>query len=125
MNLLVNAIQSIDNEGYITIRLSFDSVSNRVNLSIADTGSGISPEIANKVFHPFFTTKPVGNGTGMGLSISKQIVTEHGGTITFESSKAGTTFTVQLPINNPDDLLVDREIKKGSNANLFLSASAL
>jgi signal transduction histidine kinase len=69
-------------------------------VSVSDTGTGIAPEVADRVYDPFFTTKEVGRGTGQGLAIARQIVVErHGGTITFDTRPGrGTTFHVRLPI---------------------------
>jgi signal transduction histidine kinase len=75
----------------------------KVEIRIADTGTGIPKEIRLKIFDPFFTTKKVGEGTGLGLSISYGIISKHGGIIAFEtktkeeSSDTGTTFIIQLP----------------------------
>jgi signal transduction histidine kinase len=70
-----------------------------VVLQVTDTGTGIPPEIAHRIFDQFFTTKPVGQGTGQGLALAHTLIHDHhGGTITFESAPgAGTTFTVRLP----------------------------
>jgi signal transduction histidine kinase len=72
---------------------------NTVEVRVRDNGVGIPPEIRDKLFQPFFTTKPTGEGTGIGLSISYDIVTQqHGGTITVESEPgAYTEFTIRLP----------------------------
>ena len=72
-----------------------------VQLTIQDNGNGIPPNIADKIFQPFFTTKPAGEGTGLGLSLTYDIIKkEHGGTISVESKEGEqTTFTMQLPAN--------------------------
>jgi signal transduction histidine kinase len=72
-------------------------------IRIADNGPGITPEIRRHIFEPFFTTKEVGQGTGLGMSISYFIVTEHhGGHIDIESSPGkGASFTIRLPLNSP------------------------
>ena len=71
-----------------------------VVVSVTDNGAGIPADILPKIFQPFFTTKPTGEGTGLGLSLSYDIITKgHGGTIEVESAEGGeTTFTVRLPI---------------------------
>lgn len=97
MNLLVNAGHAIKERGTITIRTGAED--GWVWVSIADTGSGIAPEIMNRIFEPFFTTKAVGSGTGLGLSLSYGIVNKHGGRIDVASTLGvGTTFTVRLPV---------------------------
>jgi|GEM_PF-6908886 len=97
MNILVNAAQSIPQQGRITIKTW--SETDRVYCSIADTGCGIPQNIVDKIFDPFFTTKPVGKGTGLGLNIAYNIITGHHGTITVNSALGeGTVFTIMLPI---------------------------
>jgi signal transduction histidine kinase len=106
LNLIVNAAQAIaegprrpgDGKGHITVHtLRCDS---DVEIRIEDDGPGIPPEIRDRVFELFFTTKKVGQGTGQGLAIAYAIVVEkHGGTIHFETEMGqGTTFIVRLPI---------------------------
>jgi len=98
LNILVNAGQSIEGPGKITVRTRVEG--GAVHISIADTGSGIKPDDRSKVFAGGFTTKPVGVGTGLGLSLSKRIVEEtHGGSIDFESEVGvGTTFHIRIPV---------------------------
>jgi signal transduction histidine kinase len=73
-----------------------------VELRISDTGAGIPEAIRGRIFDPFFTTKKVGKGTGQGLAIVHDVITDkHQGTISFESEVgAGTTFIIRLPINS-------------------------
>jgi signal transduction histidine kinase len=71
-----------------------------VEISVQDNGSGIPENIKDKIFHPFFTTKPTGSGTGLGLSLSYDIVKVHGGTLSVESEEGeGSLFTIILPLN--------------------------
>jgi signal transduction histidine kinase len=96
VNLCVNALQAMEPGGKVTVRTQ--SAADSVMLTVEDTGSGISPEIAERVFEPFFTTKDAARGTGLGLSVVQGIVTAHGGTITFQSQPGqGTHFVVRLP----------------------------
>lgn len=93
-NLIRNASQAVGANGTITVRTDFDD--EKVRVSFADTGQGISPEQLGKVFEPYFTTKKT--GSGLGLLIVHRIVREHGGEIEFESEEgAGTTVTIYLP----------------------------
>jgi signal transduction histidine kinase len=80
--------------------LTTQCVNNRVAIRVADNGNGIPDAIKDKIFQPFFTTKPTGEGTGLGLSLSYGIVTKgHGGTLEMETKEGeGTTFIVQLPL---------------------------
>ena len=98
LNLLNNARQAISDEGTITIRTAVED--DRVTVAIQDDGAGIAPENLAKVFDPGFTTKGVGVGTGLGLSICYQIIQDHHGTISAESTLGeGTRFTIRLPMN--------------------------
>ena len=100
LNILLNAAQSITGRGTITLRSG--RVTDEVWISITDTGQGIPPERMARIFDPFYTTKPVGQGTGLGLSVSYGIVKKHGGRIDVQSQTgAGTTFTIRLPIKRP------------------------
>lgn len=97
MNIIINALQSMDEGGTLTISTSAEN--GFCVVSLEDTGAGIPPEIIPNIFEPFFTTKAVGEGTGLGLSVSKGIVEQHGGIIEVESEAGkGTTFRVKLPL---------------------------
>ncbi len=107
LNLLVNAAHAIagklgenpeGDKGTITIRTL--ARPEKIEIRIADTGIGMPAEIHDKIFDPFFTTKEVGRGTGQGLTIAHDVISDkHGGTLTFESLEGeGTTFIIQLPL---------------------------
>jgi signal transduction histidine kinase len=94
--LLINALDATEPGGKVTLGTAREP-DGRVALTVADTGTGISPENLDKLFTPFFTTKPVGQGTGLGLSTCHGIVAEHGGEIRVDSAPgAGTRMTVVL-----------------------------
>ncbi len=96
LNLLVNAGQAITPPGEIVITCRHDETF--VYASVSDTGQGIPEEIRLRIFEPFFTTKDVGEGTGLGLSVSYDVVKKRGGDILVESAPGkGSTFTVKLP----------------------------
>lgn len=100
MNLLLNAKQATA-QGSITVSTSRDVESARIGVVVEDTGCGIPPEIMLKIFDPFYTTKKIGEGTGLGLSVSYGIVKEHGGEITVKSVPGqGSVFEVWLPEQN-------------------------
>jgi len=108
LNLVVNAAHAIvdANRGTArrgTIRVRTVAEGDHVRVSVSDTGTGIAPEVADRIYDPFFTTKDVGRGTGQGLAIARQIVVErHGGSIEFETRAGrGTTFHVRLPVAEP------------------------
>jgi two-component system NtrC family sensor kinase len=97
VNLVVNALQSIPGAGRITVETRF--CDNSVCLIVADTGIGMSRQVLEKIFVPFFTTKDVGQGTGLGLPVVHGIVTAHGGSIDVESKEGhGTRFEIRLPV---------------------------
>ncbi len=104
-NLLINAGQAIEDTGkHGTITISTTSDSNQVYIRIQDTGGGIKPEHLDKLFNPFFTTKPEGQGTGLGLSISFGIAEEHGGSLSATSEEGkGSCFTLALPLQPMED----------------------
>ena len=101
LNLVVNAAQSIQGDGTLTIGTRLDGDS--VEISIADTGSGIPPEVSKRIFSAGFTTKPMGEGTGLGLSLTREIVEDtHGGRIWFDTTVGvGTTFFIRIPTQQP------------------------
>jgi signal transduction histidine kinase len=95
-NLLDNAIDALDGEGTITITTQREAAGARVDVS--DDGPGIAPEIRQRVFDSFFTTKEVGHGIGLGLATAHRIVVDrHHGTIGVDSEPGATTFHVWLP----------------------------
>ncbi len=109
MNLITNAVASMEGGGVLTVSTRLNGSGNRVEILFKDTGHGIKREYRDKIFDAFFTTKKVGEGTGLGLSVSYGMVTKYGGDITFETvaeeedrEKKGTTFTVSLPVAPPE-----------------------
>jgi signal transduction histidine kinase len=96
LNLLMNSMQAMPSGGTLTATTFEDAAAGGIHIEIADTGVGISDEIREKIFQPFFTTK--NKGTGLGLAISKQFVEMHGGTLSAEKNPAGgTVFRIILP----------------------------
>jgi len=98
INLVINSLHAMPEGG--RLRLSLDRENGYVRLGVSDTGHGMPEETRSKVFDPFFTTKDFGKGTGLGLTVVKGIIEEHGGTITVESVVGkGTTFLIRLPLD--------------------------
>lgn len=104
LNLIINAVHAIkdvvSSKTKGKIKLTTRCAGDWVEIRIGDSGTGIPEEIRSKIFHPFFTTKEVGRGTGQGLAIAHSVIVEkHGGTIAFETEMGrGTTFILRLPL---------------------------
>lgn len=99
-NLIDNALAAMDGDGTLTLATWHDS--DHAYVEVRDTGTGIDPEIRPRIFEPFFSTKPVGEGTGLGLDISYRIVVnKHGGDIRVASQPGDTRFRVCLPVVRP------------------------
>ncbi len=99
INVFQNAIHAIENKGIINIFTEVNKEEKSIVIKIKDSGKGISKQNLKKIFDPFFTTKDVGKGTGLGMSISLQIINEHNGEITYNSDKGkGTEVVISLPI---------------------------
>jgi two-component system NtrC family sensor kinase len=103
LNIINNAVAAMPKGGQLTISSQLNPTTNMVEVICTDTGCGIAKEHADKIFDPFFTTKRVGEGTGLGLSVSHAIVSKFGGGISFESrcggeagGQGGTTFFISL-----------------------------
>jgi len=98
LNLIINAIHSMPNGGIVIVKTSLIE-KKYVEFSVIDNGAGISEDIINKIFDPYFTTKKVGKGTGLGLSVVKGIIANFGGQILVSSEIGiGTRFKITLPI---------------------------
>ncbi len=83
-----------------TVSVITKKINGKVEIQVADNGNGIPPKILDKIFQPFFTTKPTGQGTGLGLSLSYDIVKAHGGELKVETKEGeGSSFIIQIPIN--------------------------
>jgi len=104
LNLVVNALDSMEPNG--TLRIEAKHAEGMVELSFADDGCGMSPEVLENIFEPFFTKRKVGKGTGLGLSITHRIVSQHQGEImaTSPGEGQGATFVVRLPIRPAGEL---------------------
>ena len=108
INLVMNSLHAMPEGG--RLRLSLAREGSHVCLGVSDTGHGMPEEIRSKVFEPFITTKDFGKGTGLGLTVVKGIIEEHGGTIFVESVvDKGTTFWIRLPLDEAQDGGVKRQ----------------
>lgn len=100
LNLVLNAVDAMPNGGTLSVRTFHEQEAGLLRIEFADTGKGIARENVDKIFQPFFTTKP--KGTGLGLAISKQLIEQHGGAITVaENPGGGTVFLISLPLQIP------------------------
>jgi len=106
LSLTLNALQAMPEGGRLTVRT--EQRGDRVAVTFVDDGEGIVADVQQRIFEPFYTTRPVGQGTGLGLSVSLGIVQDHGGTIQVDSRPGkGATFVVWLPVEKIDSETVD------------------
>jgi len=100
MNLMMNAVQAMPESGTLTVSTS--TRGRDIELRIEDTGPGIPAQYLDRIWDPFFTTKPAGKGTGLGLSVTQRVVARHGGRIRAENREGGgARFVVELPADGP------------------------
>ncbi|MGN0281156.1 MAG: sensor histidine kinase [Prevotella sp.] len=108
LNVVNNAFYAVwertgkESEDYRpTVTVSIDADDTDITIAVSDNGTGMSEDVKRKLFENFFTTKPIGHGTGLGMSITRDIIVgKHGGSVTFDSTEnVGTTFTLTLPIS--------------------------
>jgi signal transduction histidine kinase len=100
-NLIDNAVDAMDGRGTLRLVTRADG-GDSVVVEVIDSGPGMPPKVAAHAFEPFFTTRDVGKGTGLGLDIAQRIVVErHGGTIAIDSRPGQTTLRVRLPVRGP------------------------
>jgi signal transduction histidine kinase len=97
-NLIHNGIQAMKQGGRLTLTIALEN--DGVKIEVADSGTGIPTHLKDKIFEAFFTTKPTGEGSGLGLHISQKIIDKHNGTIAVASEPGDTKFTIWLPLNN-------------------------
>ncbi len=98
-NLIANALQAMENIENPRLTLTLKSDGQTAEVTVADNGPGVPPEIQTQIFDPFFTTKKQGEGTGLGLSLCKRIIERHGGTLSLYSIPGETRFVARLPLN--------------------------
>jgi C4-dicarboxylate-specific signal transduction histidine kinase len=97
LNLINNALDAVEPLSEKWVKVSMTTVQDRCVIKICDAGKGIPVEIQSKLFQNFFTTKPVGKGTGLGLGICQRIIQNHGGSLQLDNAAKNTTFVIELP----------------------------
>ena len=111
MNLIINAQQALQDQPRrrkLTLTSRFDSGANAIRIAVADNGPGIPDTVRSRIFEPYFTTKPLGKGTGVGLAVCLGIVEAHGGTLTVGGGEGlGTIFTIVLPAGSPNESIAE------------------
>ena len=114
INIIKNAIQAMPDGGTLSVKAKMLSPQ-LFEVRFSDTGPGIPDEMRGTIFEPFFTTKDIGEGVGLGLSISQEIAESYNGSIDVESKLGkGTTFIVRLPVNKDDGLTVSQMVSSES-----------
>jgi signal transduction histidine kinase len=99
MNLLMNAKQALEGHPLPRcIAITGRNVDAGVEITVADNGPGVPESLRNRLFDPFFSTKPTGTGSGVGLAVSRGVVEAHGGSLQFVPSATGAQFVVRLPV---------------------------
>ncbi|HWN69544.1 MAG TPA: HAMP domain-containing sensor histidine kinase, partial [Haliangium sp.] len=125
MNILTNAAQAINGEGTIDVTIHTVDEGQAVRVTITDSGPGIRPDVMEKITDPFFTTKEVGEGTGLGLWITENIVRAHGGKLSWTSEPGkGASFTVVLPVQAPETARLGITGQRHPSSSSSLPASA-
>jgi two-component system NtrC family sensor kinase len=98
INLMMNAAQAMELSPTRELHVATAATAQGVKIDVRDTGPGMSPEVCQRIFQPFFSTKPKGKGTGLGLSVSSSIIAQHRGALSVASEVGkGATFTIALP----------------------------
>ncbi|MGR3179027.1 MAG: sensor histidine kinase, partial [Candidatus Anammoxibacter sp.] len=101
LQVLKNAVDAVEGDGIIKVSSNYDKENDQIVVAVIDNGKGMSPEVLRQVFNPFFTTKPVGSGTGLGLSTVERIIKNHGGKMAFSSKEGfGTTVVIRFAVNS-------------------------
>jgi C4-dicarboxylate-specific signal transduction histidine kinase len=98
LNLINNSADEIELKPDPWIQIGFTQTKTKVQISITDSGNGVNKEIRDKIFNPFFTSKEVGKGVGLGLSISKGIAEDHNGRLYLDTSSVNTRFVLEVPL---------------------------
>lgn len=103
LNLINNSYQATSNYTHPWIKIKLEDIGENFKISIIDNGEGITSDVRQKLFQPFFTTKDIGIGTGLGLSISRGIIEDHHGKLYYQEKAPNTTFVIELPKPRMED----------------------
>ena len=104
MNLMINACHAIKDGGMVEVSSGYSEKDRAIVVQVRDTGGGIAHDVIDRIWDPFFTTKEVGKGVGLGLALSYNIVKRHGGEISVKSTVSeGSQFTVLLPVRREEE----------------------
>lgn len=117
LNLTKNAVDAMESTRIKKLLVHLNSTAEEIRLSIRDSGSGIPDQVVSTIFQPFVTTKPFGQGTGLGLSLVKKFTEMHGGSIAFERHEVGTSFYLRLPHQASAHL--DKTRKENTQPEIF------
>ena len=117
MNLVVNARQAMESGGTLTVTVRTNPEQSHGEISVRDTGGGISADKLRRIFEPFFSTKTLDEqgqgGTGLGLSLARDVMESHGGRIRVDSAMgAGTIFTLKFPLVQPATTVTTKPMQK-------------
>lgn len=117
LNLIINGLESMDEMGTLAVSLATEG--DQAVIRFQDSGCGMSPEVLENIFEPFFTRRRTGNGTGLGLSISHQIIDQHGGHIeaTSDGPGKGSTFIVRIPLRAAETRTDPQESRMDGKGN--------
>tara|TARA_B110001454_G_C12722892_1_gene435546 strand:- start:1143 stop:2390 length:1248 start_codon:yes stop_codon:yes gene_type:complete len=107
LNLIINSLDAIKNLSEKWIEIEYKIEAESLNVIVRDSGSGLASDVADKIMNPFYTTKERGQGTGLGLSLSKAIVENHEGRLFYNSKSAHTEFVIELPYMRVLDMIVE------------------
>ena len=98
--VLLNAFEAASNESPSWVHIAVNKVDSNFEISVTDSGPGIAPDLHHKIMQPFFTTREVGKGIGIGLNVAKRVLESHGGGITLDVTSANTRFVLKLPVTD-------------------------
>jgi len=102
LNLLSNAADAVEGQNQPWVHVKLKDKGDLICIEVSDSGAGVPLEIRNEIFEPYFTTKEIGKGSGLGLSISRSIMKEHGGRLVLRPEISPSCFALEIPKNRVD-----------------------